>query len=256
MPDLPLPALALDLDFAPVWQSAGVLLRGFGIALVVAVGAIAIAIAVGLLVALARLSPLPPLRWLAFAYTQLFRGIALYVLIIWVYFGLAVAADVNFNPIPAGITTLALLNSAYLSETFRAGILAVDPGQREAAMAMGLSRWQAFRDVVAPQALRVAVPATGNQFVDAVKDSAILSVIGVPELMRETQRLAQFYFRPFEFYTAAGALYLAAVFAISYGFRRLERRLGWARVTPRARLFSWPLSRGTGRVGPQTPRPS
>jgi His/Glu/Gln/Arg/opine family amino acid ABC transporter permease subunit len=240
---LPEAVLALDLDFAPVWQSSGVLLRGFGIALVVAAAAIAIAIVVGLLVALARLSPLPPLRFIAFAYTQLFRGIALYVLIIWVYFGLAVAANVNFNPIPAGITTLALLNSAYLSETFRSGLLAVDRGQREAALAMGLSRWQAFRDVIAPQALRVVVPATGNQFVDAIKDSAILSVIGVPELMRETQRLAQFYFRPFEFYTVTGALYLAAVFALSYAFRRLERRLGRTATSPRVRLFGWPFPR-------------
>jgi His/Glu/Gln/Arg/opine family amino acid ABC transporter permease subunit len=249
---LPEPTLALDLDFAPVWQSFGVLLRGFGIALLVAVAAIAVAIVVGLVVALARLSPVPPLRWLAFAYTQLFRGIALYVLIIWVYFGLAAAADVNFNPIPAGITTLALLNSAYLSETFRAGILAVDRGQREAALAMGLSRWQAFRDVVAPQALRVVVPATGNQFVDAIKDSAILSVIGVPDLMRETQRLAQFYFRPFEFYTIAGAMYLAAVFAVSYAVRRLERHLGRTAITPRARLFAWPFARRAAEVGAQT----
>ena len=249
MPD---PTLPLDLDFAPVWQSFGVLLRGFGIALLVAVAAIAIAIVVGLVVALARLSPVPPLRWLAFAYTQLFRGIALYVLIIWVYFGLAVAADVNFNPIPAGITTLALLNSAYLSETFRAGILAVDRGQREAALAMGLSRWQTFRDVIAPQALRVVVPATGNQFVDAIKDSAILSVIGVPELMRETQRLAQFYFRPFEFYTVTGAMYLAAVFGVSYALRRLERRLGRTAITPRARLFAWPFPRRAAEVGAQT----
>jgi His/Glu/Gln/Arg/opine family amino acid ABC transporter permease subunit len=246
--------LAVDLDFTPVWQSFGVLLRGFGIALFVAVAAMAVAIVVGLVVALARLSPVPPLRWLAFAYTQLFRGIALYVLIIWVYFGLAVAADVNFNPIPAGITTLALLNSAYLSETFRAGILAVDRGQREAALAMGLSRWQAFRDVVAPQALRVVVPATGNQFVDAIKDSAILSVIGVPELMRETQRLAQFYFRPFEFYTVTGAMYLAAVFALSFAIRRLERRLGRTAVTPRARLFAWPFSRPSPQASSEVER--
>jgi His/Glu/Gln/Arg/opine family amino acid ABC transporter permease subunit len=243
---------ALDLDFSPVWASLGALLRGFAIALEVAAGAMAVALVVGLLVALLRLSAFPPLRWLAFAYTQLFRGIALYVLIIWVYFGLAVAADVNFNPIPAGITTLALLNSAYLSETFRAGILAVDRGQREAALAMGLTPLQAFRDVVAPQALRVIVPAAGNQFVDVIKDSAILSVIGVPELMRETQRLAQFYFRPFEFYTAAAAIYLAAVFAVSYGFRLLERRLA-RRVAPaarRARLFSWPAG---GRGLPDLP---
>jgi His/Glu/Gln/Arg/opine family amino acid ABC transporter permease subunit len=244
----------LHLQFAPVWGSFDVLLRGFRIALLVAVASTAIAIVVGLVVALLRLSPIAPLRWLAFAYTQLFRGIALYVLIIWVYFGLAVAAGVNFNPIPAGIATLALLNSAYLSETFRAGILAVDRGQREAAVAIGLTPVQVFRDVVAPQALRIITPATGNQFVDAIKDSSILSVIGVPELMRETQRLAQFYFRPFEFYTVAGGMYLVAVFVVSYGVRLLERRL--SRSTARApggRLFAWPFGGGGGPDAPIIP---
>ncbi len=227
------------------------LLGGFRLAMLIALAAIVLAVLAGLVVALMRLSPWAPLRWIAFVYTQLFRGIALYVLIIWVYFGLAVAAGVNVAPIPAGILTLALLNSGYLSETFRAGILAVDRGQREAATALGLTPVQSFRSVIAPQAMRVVLPATGNQLVDAIKDSAILSVIGVPELLHETQRLAQFYFRPFEFYTIAGGMYLVAVFVVSFLFRILERRLAHESPVrmPRGRLFGW---RG---VFPGTPTP-
>ncbi len=196
----PLSTSTPSISASAVVDSLSVLLLGFGIAMFIAAASIALAVVLGLLVALLRLSPVAPLRWLAFAYTQVFRGVALYVLIIWVYFGLAVAMNVNIEPIPAGILTLALLNSGYLSETFRSGILAVDTGQWEAAKAMGLTKAQAFRHVIAPQATRIITPATGNQFVDAIKDSAILSVIGVPELMYETQRLAQYHFRPFEFF--------------------------------------------------------
>lgn len=235
---------ASNFDIQPVWDSLGVLLNGFGIAMFIAAVSIVLAVALGLLVALMRLSPFAPLRWIAFIYTQLFRGIALYVLIIWVYFGLAVALNINLAPITAGIVTLALLNSGYLSETFRSGILAVDRGQVEGATAMGLSRGQIFRSVVGPQALRNIAPATGNQFVDAIKDSAILSVIGVPELMHETQRLAQYYFRPFEFYTFAGALYLVAVFFVSYLFHILEGRLAHTPVQHK-RLFSLPTVHST-----------
>ncbi|MBA2530318.1 MAG: amino acid ABC transporter permease [Euzebyales bacterium] len=216
-----------DLDFGLVLQSMGVLLRAARISVFVAAAGFAIAVVLGVIVAAMRRSRLRPLSWVAFAYTSFFRGIALYVLIIWLYFGIAAAAGITLGALTAGIATLALLNSAYLAEVFRSGIEAVDDGQREAALAMGLSRGQAFRAVIAPQALRIALPATGNHLVDAIKDSAILLVIGVPELMRETARLAQYNYRPFEFYTVAGAMYLFAVSAVGLLFRWLERRLAW-----------------------------
>jgi His/Glu/Gln/Arg/opine family amino acid ABC transporter permease subunit len=230
-----------NFDLKPVFDSFGLLMHGFGIAMYIAVVSIILAVILGVVVALMRLSTFAPARWLAFAYTQLFRGLALYVLIIWVYFGLAVALNINLAPITAGILTLALLNSGYLSETFRSGILAVDRGQVEAATAIGLSKAQIFKSVVGPQALRKIAPATGNQFVDAIKDSAILSVIGVPELMHETQRLAQYYFRPFEFYTFAGALYFVAVLGVSYLFRILERKLS-NKAVEHKRIFSFQTS--------------
>lgn len=201
------------------------LLKGFGIAMACATVAIILAIILGLIVALMRLSRIKFLRWFAFIYTQFFRGIPLYVLIIWVYFGLAIAAGVNLPAIPAGILTLALLNSGYLSETFRSGILAINKGQVEAGTALGLSRRNVMRHIILPQAFRVIIPPLGNQYVDAIKDTAILSIIGVPELMRESKALANLYYRPFEFYTFAGLLYLFAVLVVSRGISVVEKKL-------------------------------
>jgi His/Glu/Gln/Arg/opine family amino acid ABC transporter permease subunit len=212
-------------DFSAVWASMPILLKGFGVALLCASVAIILAIVLGLIVALMRLSSIRALRWFAFIYTQLFRGIPLYVLVIWVYFGLAIAVGVNLPAIPAGIITLALLNSGYLSETFRSGIMAVERGQIEAGTALGLTRGDVMRHVILPQGLRIIMPPLGNQYVDAIKDSAILSIIGVPELMRQSQQLANLYYRPFEFYTFAGVLYLFAVLVVSRGMNVLEKKL-------------------------------
>jgi His/Glu/Gln/Arg/opine family amino acid ABC transporter permease subunit len=180
---------------------------------------------IGLFIALMRLSNSRFLRGFAFVYTQLFRGVPLYVLVIWVYFGLAIVANINLPKIPAGIITLALLNSGYLSETFRSGILAVNIGQSEAAAAIGLTKRQIKRYIVLPQAFRIVLAPSGNQFVDAIKDTAILSIIGVPELMRMAQQQADLFYRPFEFYTTAGILYFIAVMGVTKLFSFMEKRM-------------------------------
>jgi His/Glu/Gln/Arg/opine family amino acid ABC transporter permease subunit len=201
------------------------LLEGFGIAMFCATAAIILAMIIGLFIALMRLSNSRFLRGFAFIYTQLFRGVPLYVLVIWVYFGLAIVANINLPKIPAGIITLALLNSGYLSETFRSGILAVNIGQSEAAAAIGLTKRQIKRYIVLPQAFRIVLAPSGNQFVDAIKDTAILSIIGVPELMRMAQQQADLFYRPFEFYTTAGILYFIAVMGVTKLFSFMEKRM-------------------------------
>jgi His/Glu/Gln/Arg/opine family amino acid ABC transporter permease subunit len=201
------------------------LLEGFGIAMFCATAAIILAMIIGLFIALMRLSNSRFLRGFAFVYTQLFRGVPLYVLVIWVYFGLAIVANINLPKIPAGIITLALLNSGYLSETFRSGILAVNIGQSEAAAAIGLTKRQIKRYIVLPQAFRIVLAPSGNQFVDAIKDTAILSIIGVPELMRMAQQQADLFYRPFEFYTTAGVLYFIAVIGVTKLFSYIEKRM-------------------------------
>ena len=214
-----------DVSFGPVWDQKHLLLGGIWLMLRVAVASMVIAVAGGLALALMRRSRLRWVSALAFVLIQVFRGIALYVLVLWLFNGLAVASGITLTPVQTGITALSLLNSAYLAEVFRAGFEAIPAGQAEAAQAMGLSDAQSARTVLVPQMVRVTFPSMGNVFVDIVKDTAILSVIGVSELMRETQRWAQFYFRSFEFYTAAGVIYFVIVLAVSAVWRLAERRL-------------------------------
>lgn len=212
-----------ELDFSPVWVNLPKLLAGFGVSMLVAVAAMAAALLAGIGIALLSTSRWRTLRWLAFAYIQVFRGVALYVLIIWVYFGLAISLQVSFAPIPAGIISLALLNSAYLADIIRTGLQRLDPGQREAGDTLGLGRTTTMLHVELPQALRAMIPAIGNQFTDVLKDTSLLAMIAVPELMFQSQRLAQTSFSPFEFYSFAAVLYIVAVAFITWGVRRLER---------------------------------
>jgi His/Glu/Gln/Arg/opine family amino acid ABC transporter permease subunit len=221
--------------WATVWHTLPSLLAGLWTGVYVAVFGILLATVLGLLVAIARLSKYRPLRSLAFAYTQFFRGVALYVLIIWVYYGLAVAADITLGLVITGVLCIALLNSAYLAEVFRAGMLSIDKGQFEATKALGLSPRRAFRHVIGPQAARICIPATGNYFVDALKESSVLSVIGMRELTSRTQEYAGFYAMPFEFYLAATVLYLIVTVGMSQCFRALERRFN-AHIEPSRRL--------------------
>jgi His/Glu/Gln/Arg/opine family amino acid ABC transporter permease subunit len=215
----------IAFEFGPVWDQRRLLLGGVWLMLRVAVASMAIAIVVGLLLARLRRSTIVWIRTGAFVLIQVLRGIALYVLVLWLFNGLAVATGITLSAVQTGIIALSLLNSAYLAEVFRAGFDAIPAGQAEAARAIGLGSWEASRFVLVPQMLRVTFPSMGNVFVDIVKDTAILSVIGVSELMRETQRWAQFYFLSFEFYTVAGLLYLAIVLAVTGLWRILERRL-------------------------------
>lgn len=212
------------LDFGPVWEQRDALLSGLQTMIVVSIVSMILSILGGLILAGMRQSRSRPVRWFAFLLIQVMRGIALYVLLLWLFFGLAASGGFQFEPIPAGILALSLLNSAYLAEIFRAGYEAVPAGQREAALALGLPRRTWFGRVHLPQVTQITLPATGNVFVDIVKDTSVLSVVGVVELLRESQRWAQFYSLPFEFYTAAAAVYLGIVLVVTFGWRKLEAR--------------------------------
>lgn len=222
------------MNLKSVWEQRSSLAHGVVLLSWVALVSMVLSVGIGMLVALGRRSRVRPVRWICWIYTQLFRGIALYVLIIWLFFGLAAATGWKLPSTTAGVVTLTLLHSAYLAEAFRAGLSAIPSGQREAAAAIGLSPLRSFRHVVGPQFVRIALPAAGNQLVDIVKDSAILSVIGVRELFRETQRWSQFYNEPFEFYTVAGIIYLGLVLLVTQAIRIIERKLQWDVLTTKS----------------------
>ena len=171
------------------------------------------------------MSAIAPLRWLAFTYTQVFRALSLYIYVLWIYFGIAAGIGVNFSPLTAGVIALTMLHSAYMSEIFRSALGAVDPGQREAATSLGFGRMRAFSTVIYPQAVRIAIPSLVNQFIDVLKDSSIIAIIGTTDLMGVTNQLVSFYRAPFELYTLVGFVYLTLVIIVSAGAALLERRL-------------------------------
>lgn len=201
-----------------LWHGLKITLELSGLSLVSSLG-------LGLVVALCRMSPVRPLRAAAYVYIQVFRALSLYIYVLWIYFGIAGAVGINLSPLTAGIVALTVLNSAYMAEIYRSALEAVDPGQHEAAASLGFGRVRGFATVVFPQAIRIAVPSLVNQFVDIVKDSSIVAIIGTSDLFGVTNRLVSYYRAPFELYTLVAFFYLSIVLAISALAAVLERRL-------------------------------
>lgn len=196
-----------------------------GITLLVAAVSMVAALIVGLVVAFMRISRYRILRTPAQAYLNFFQGAPLYVLIFWVYYGVAMLAGVNFQPFTAGAIALSTQYGAFIAEIYRSGIQAIDRGQREAAVSMGMTTVQVYRYVILPQALRIVLPSLGNMWIAMIKDSSLLSIIGVMEIMRTAYLNSNDYFRPFEFYSLAALIYIILTFVFFYGNQYVERRL-------------------------------
>ena len=160
----------------------------------------------GLMVALARISRFRALRWLAFAYVSIFRGTPLLVQILLLYFGLP-SYGIVLDPVSAALLALSLFSAAYLSENFRAGINAVDAGQWEAAMTLGMGYWKAMSRVVLPQGLRIAIPSVGSRLIALIKDTSLASTITVVELTRVADQVGASTFRYLEMFLMIGIIY-------------------------------------------------
>ena len=205
------------------------LVEGVVVTYQVAALAIILASVLGLILALMRLSPRRWVSRFAQVYIELGRTLPLYVFLLWIYFGLSIALGIVLQPMQAGVLALGLISAAYMAEIYRAGIMAVDRGQFEAARALGLSIPRIYGDVIFPQAFRIVLPTAGNQFVGIFKGAAIVSVIGVADLMYYARELSLQFFKPFEFYTAAGAILVVSTLVFAGLVAVLERRLRWGR---------------------------
>ncbi|WP_198082982.1 amino acid ABC transporter permease [Variovorax sp. E3] len=160
----------------------------------------------GLLVALARISPFGPLRWFAFTYVSVFRGTPLLIQILLIYFGLPTYGIV-MGPIPSALLALSLFAAAYLSENFRSGIMAVDKGQWEAAWSMGMGYWKTLLRIVLPQATRIVLPPVGSRLIGLMKDTSLASTVTVVELTRVAEQMGATTFRYMEMFLIVGAIY-------------------------------------------------
>ena len=193
-----------------------------------------LAVIPALLLALMRLSKIKPVKWLSGAYIAVFRSTPMLVQLSIIYFGLFYAISlprvnlfgfVDISRFIPGVVALALNSSAYVAEIFRAGILAVDKGQTEAARSLGLSSWQAMRLVVLPQAIKNVLPALANEVVTMVKESSICSVLGMAELMFAAKTIAGSTGISLAPYTLAALVYFCINYPASKAIEAIERRM-------------------------------
>lgn len=234
---MPFAQTSISFDF--IWDNMGIFLDGVRLTIFISIVAFALATVGGLAVALMRMSKSRIVRMFIAAYINIFRAIPLLVFILFVYYGIAISFELQVSAIQAGILALTLQYSAWLGEIFRGGIQAVSHGQREAALSIGMSRFQAFTRVVLPQAFRIAIPPTGNMFIGMIKDSSLVYLIGVPELLRVSNRLANRTFRYFEVYLATVLIYLVLTTSIYFLVKYLEQRYALIDVlTAKTRRFS------------------
>lgn len=214
---------ALTIRWDQLRMALPLLLRGAGMTLYVTLLTLLLGVPLGLLVALVRLSPLRPLSLAAVAYVEAVRGTPLLMQIFMIYFVLP-AVGLTLDPLAAAVTALSLNAAAYISEIFRAGIESIDVGQMEAARSLGLDYPGAMRWVILPQTLRRVLPPLTNEAVALLKDSSLISVIGLAELTRMGREQASNAGSPVTIYLAVALLYLAMTLPLTHLMRRLEAR--------------------------------
>ena len=204
------------------------LIGGAYYTILLSVTAITFSVIIGLLVALPGLSD--KRGWRAFnrGYVEVVRAVPILVLILWVYYGLPTLTGITLSVFWAGVLALALSDSAFQAEIFRAGIQSIDKGQYEAAQSISLTYRDTMRYVILPQAIRRILPALGNQLVYMLKMSSLVSVIGMQELTRKANELVVVEYRPLEIYTILVLDYLVLILIVSAGVRWLERRMAQA----------------------------
>ena len=219
-------------------------LHGFGPALAagtlmtvkLALSALCLGLVLGLLGALAKTSPYKPLRWVGGTYSTIVRGVPELLWVLFIYFGsvalmgklgdLLGIPGLELSAFAAGVIALGLCFGAYATEVFRGALLAIPKGHREAGMALGLSKGRIFSRLVLPQMWRIALPGLGNLFMILMKDTALVSVIGLEEIMRQSQNGVTTTKEPFTFYMVAAMIYLGLTILAMTGMHFMEKRAG------------------------------
>ena len=215
----------MDFDFAVITDNWRFLAYGVWITLLLSVVSGVTSLVAGLGVSLLRLFAPRPVRTVVVLYIDSMRAIPVLVVLVWTFFALPIVTGVTMSPFMAGLIGLTIHLAAYAAEIFRAGIESVRPGQTRAALALGMSRAQILRRVVLPQAVVRMLPAFGSLLSVTIKDTAIASVIAVPELMRQSETVAGQSFQPIEVFTFAMLLYFLMLFPVTRGVDRVYRRI-------------------------------
>ena len=201
------------------------LLSGMGVTIYISVISIIISMIVGFIVAIPSLAKNKFLTYINIGYVEIVRAIPLLVLILWIYYGLPIMTGLSFSPFVSGIIALAISESAFQAEIFRAGINSIKKSQWEAGSSLGLTFYKRLRLVILPQAIKNILPALGNQFVYVLKMSSLVSIIGIADLTRKANELVVSTYRPLEIYTFLILEYLILILIVSFFVRKLEKKL-------------------------------
>jgi len=201
------------------------LLSGLTTTIYISVISIIISMLLGLIVAIPSLAKNKFLTFINIGYVEIVRAVPLLVLILWIYYGLPIMTGISFSPFVSGIIALAISESAFQAEIFRAGINSIKKAQWEAGSSLGLNFFKRLRLVILPQAIKNILPAIGNQFVYVLKMSSLVSIIGIGDLTRKANELVVTTYRPLEIYTFLILEYLILILIVSFFVRKLEKNL-------------------------------
>lgn len=215
----------MDLDFTAIIPSMPYILQGIGVTLKIVLVAGLLGFAFGIILAIFKISKTRALNWFADVYTSIFRGTPLILQLMIIYYGSPQIFGFQIEPYAAAVVSFSLNSAAYISEIIRAGILAIDKGQKEAAMALGIPGKRMMFDIILPQAMKNILPALMNEFITLTKESAVVTVIAVNDIMRRSYIVGGEQYRFFEPMIFAGLIYYVMVISLTVIGKAIERRM-------------------------------
>lgn len=208
-----------------VWNNMPFLLSGLQQTLLISAITLVLSVLLGMVIALADMSPVRPVRFLGYAFGEVVRNTPILVQLLWVYYVLPIVFDISIDAFSACIIGLTIYSSAFISEIYRAGIQSVPQGHREAARVLGMSAFDAFVRIVLPQALRATLPPLAANFVQLIKYSSLAAVISVSEVTRRGMELSSSTFRPMEIFSFIAVMYFLICWPLAQSIRFWEARL-------------------------------
>ncbi|EPA7507192.1 glutamine ABC transporter permease GlnP [Yersinia enterocolitica] len=215
----------MQFEWSAIWPAIPILLEGAKLTLWISVLGLLGGLIIGVIAGFARAYGGWLSRNIALVFIELIRGTPIVVQVMFIYFALPMMMPVRIDPFSAAVVTIMINSGAYIAEITRGAVLSIHNGFREAGLALGLSKRDTLRYVIAPLALRRMLPPLGNQWIVTIKDTSLFIVIGVAELTRQGQEIIAGNFRAMEIWSAVAVIYLIITLALSFVLRRLERKL-------------------------------
>jgi polar amino acid transport system permease protein len=212
-------------SFGFLWQYERLFVVGAGVTLAFTIGTVILGLMVGLVIGMARLGRSRLISAPLVAISEMFRCTPLLVQLIWIYYALPVLLHITLSAIAAAIITLSLYGGVFYAEIFRGGIVSIERGQWDAARALGLSWWKMMRLVILPQAVRRMIPPFMNQSITQLKNTSLVSVIAVPDVLYQGELVTGATYRPLEVYTVVAVIYFVLLFPSTMLMQVYERRL-------------------------------